>query len=86
MASYADRIASGQTIILTMRETRTPNRSLITVELSPDCKTIRQKFLAGNQAIRNKAMTEFLERWHRQVKHALAEQTSQKQTQTLAAA
>lgn len=68
VASYAGRIASGQTIILTMRETRTPNRSLITVELSPDCKTIRQKFLAGNQRIRNKAMTEFLERWHRQVK------------------
>lgn len=86
VASYADRIASGQTIILTMRETRTPNRSLITVELSPDCKTIRQKYLAGNQHIRNKAMTEFLERWHRQVKQALAEQTSQKQTQTLAAA
>lgn len=85
VACYAGRIASGQTIILTMRETRTPNRSLITVELSPDCKTIRQKFLAGNQRIHNKAMTEFLERWHRQVKQALAKQMSQKETQTLVA-
>lgn len=67
VASYANRIASGQSRIFTMRETAHPERSLVTIELSPDCKTIRQKYLAHNQVIRNRAMTEFIERWHRQL-------------------
>lgn len=67
VASYADRIAAGQSRIFTMRETAHPGKSLVTIELSPDCKTIRQKYLARNQQIRNKSMTEFIERWHRQL-------------------
>jgi len=51
-----------------MRETAHPEKSLVTIELSPDCKTIRQKYLAHNQQIRNKSMTEFIERWYRQLK------------------
>lgn len=70
VASYADRIAAGQSRIFTMRETAHPERSLVTIELSPDCKTIRQKYLAHNQQIRNKSMTEFIERWHRQLNAA----------------
>jgi hypothetical protein len=67
VASYAERIARGTSVICTMRETAHPEKSLVTIELSPDMKDIRQKFLAYNQPIRNKAMTEFIERWHRQV-------------------
>ena len=67
VACYADRISSGQSRIFTMRETAHPDRSLITIELSPDCKTIRQKYLARNQAIRNKSMNDFITRWHRQL-------------------
>lgn len=70
VASYAGRIASGQSRIFTMRETAHPEKSLVTIELSPDCKTIRQKFLAHNQVIRNKAMSDFIERWHRQLNAA----------------
>ena len=70
VASYAGRIASGQSRIFTMRETARPETSLVTIELSPDCKTIRQKFLAYNQPVRNKAMTEFIERWHRRLNAA----------------
>ncbi len=67
VASYAERIAKGTSVVCTMRETAHPEKSLVTIELSPDMKDIRQKFLAYNQPIRNKAMTEFIERWHRQV-------------------
>lgn len=67
VASYAERIAKGTSVICTMRETAHPEKSLVTIELSPDMKDIRQKFLAYNQPIRNKAMSEFIERWHRQV-------------------
>lgn len=67
VASYAERIAKGTSVICTMRETAHPEKSLVTIELSPDMKDIRQKFLAYNQPIRNRAMSEFIERWHRQV-------------------
>lgn len=70
VASYANRIAAGQSRIFTMRETAHPERSLVTIELSPDCKTIRQKNLAHNHQIRNKSMTDFIERWHRQLNAA----------------
>ena len=63
VASYANRIANRQSLIYVMREVANPNRSLITVELTPDGKNIRQKFLAYNRSIHNKAQSEFLERW-----------------------
>ena len=65
--SYAPRIADGSTIILTMRLTAEPEKSYVTVELSPDCRTVRQKYFAFNQPIRNKSVNEFIERWHRQI-------------------
>ena len=70
VASYAERIARGESRIFTLRETAHPERSLVTIELSPDCRTIRQKSLAHNQQIRNKAINDFIERWHRQLNAA----------------
>lgn len=65
LASYGKRIADGQSLIFVMRETSAPNRSLITVELSPDGKTVRQALCACNRQISNRAQSEFLERWNR---------------------
>lgn len=70
VASYADRIASGKSRIFTLRETAHPEKSLVTIELSPDCRTIRQKYLAHNQPIRNKAISDFIDRWHKQLNAA----------------
>lgn len=70
VASYAQWIIDGKTRIYFMRETGQPDRSLITVELSPDCRTIRQKCLARNKNIHNKGQSEFLERWLRQMNAA----------------
>lgn len=67
VASYADRIAKGTSVICTMRETASPERSLVTIELSPDLRTIRQKFLAYNQPIRSKAISDFIDRWMHQI-------------------
>ena len=86
VASYGPRIVAGQSIVLQMRETRSPRVGLITVELSPDLKTIRQKLLAYNQPIRNKAQTEFLERWHKHVKAAAAAALDQSRQEMEAAA
>lgn len=67
VAAYADAIANGTSIILVMRYTETPDRSLVTIELSPDLRTVRQKSLAYNRQIRNRSQSEFIERWLRQL-------------------
>lgn len=69
VAGYADSICKRTSLIYVMREVKNPEQSLITVELSSDQKTIRQKYLAYNRPIHNKAQTEFLERWLKAVKH-----------------
>ena len=63
VASYASNIANGTSYIYVMRETANPDKSLITIELSPNGKSIRQKYLAYNQPIHNKSQSEFIERW-----------------------
>ncbi len=68
VASYAGSIKTGRSMVYVMREIANPNKSLITVELSPKQKTIRQKFLAYNRPIHNKSQSEFLERWLKHVK------------------
>ncbi len=68
VASYAGSIKSGRSMIYVMREVANPDRSLITVELAPKQKIIRQKFLAYNRPIHNKSQSEFLERWLKHVK------------------
>lgn len=65
VAGYAKSIISGRSLIYVMREKKDPDKSLITIELSPDGKTIRQKLMAYNQPIRNKSQTEFINRWNK---------------------
>ena len=66
VASYGQNIAQGLSYIYVMREVAHPEKSLVTIELSPKEKNIRQKYLAYNQPIRNKSQSEFIERW---IKH-----------------
>ena len=63
VASYASNIANGTSYIYVMRHVANPDKSLITIELSPNGKSIRQKYLAYNQPIHNKSQSEFIERW-----------------------
>lgn len=63
LVSYGEDIAKGTSRVFVLREVSNPKRSLITVELSPDGKTIRQALTAYNKQIRNKSQREFLQRW-----------------------
>lgn len=65
VAGYANSIANRTSKIFVMRETANPDKSLITIELSPD-NTIRQKYMSHNRPIRSKAHSDFIDRW---VKH-----------------
>lgn len=71
VAGYASMIAKGLSLIYVMREKAHPEKSLITVELSSD-GVIRQKYLACNQKIRNKAQNDFLHRWSKVVAARMA--------------
>ena len=45
VAAYGSRIANGSSYIYVLREVAKPDKSLITIELSPDGRNIRQKYL-----------------------------------------
>ena len=61
-AVYPQRIASGSSDVFVMRETKTPDKSLATVELYPD-KKLGQHFLSCNRKMTNPAQLNFLKRW-----------------------
>ena len=67
VACYADQIAKGNRKVYLMRRLACPDKSLITVEISKDGKTIRQKYLARNMQIRNPSQQDFLQNWLRYV-------------------
>lgn len=62
VACYANSIANKSSKIFVMREKANPDKSLITIELSPDNK-LRQKYLSHNRPVHNKAQTDFINRW-----------------------
>lgn len=64
VASYANRIIKRESGIFVMREVAHPENSLITIEIDPDSYVIRQKFLACNRPIHNKAQSDFINRWY----------------------
>lgn len=68
VASYSHRIASGTSLIFVMRRKTVPNRSFVTIELSPDLSTVRQKFEAHNQPLRNREASEFIDEWQQHCK------------------
>ena len=59
----AKSIAAGKTWLYVMRETRNPDKSLVTVVLAPDGKTIYSQYMAYRRPVRSKAQKDFLKRW-----------------------
>ena len=66
VASYGNAIASGRTMVFTMRQRKFPNKSVATVELTKTGE-IRQARLAFNKPVTNKAQNDFLKRWRKHV-------------------
>ena len=63
VASYSHRIASGASIVFSMRSKHSPDKSLITIELDPCTLEVRQQYLACNRHITNPSQLEFIRRW-----------------------
>ena len=68
VASYSSRIANGTSLIFVMRRKTVPSRSFVTIELSPDLSTVRQKFEAHNCPLRNKEASDFIDEWQKHCK------------------
>jgi len=68
VASYSSRIANGTSLIFVMRRKTVPNRSFVTIELSPDLSTVRQKYEAHNTPLRNKEASDFIDEWQKHCK------------------
>lgn len=65
VASYARKVAKGQTIILFMREKETPDNSVVTVEVGGDVQTgyyLAQAFRAMNVTI-TEEQADYLRKW-----------------------
>ncbi len=65
VASYARLIAESRTMIFVVRMKANPDRSYITLELDPKTLGIRQKYVAYNQPVRNRAASEFISRFQK---------------------
>lgn len=78
VASYAQKIINGGSLIFFLRRLDSPNKSLITIELSPDGKIIRQKLLAHNRKIWNGEQSDCIKRWHNYVKPLVAKYQKEK--------
>lgn len=63
VGSYVNSIISGRSIILFLRETKSIDKSLVTIEISPKDFSIRQKYMACNKPITNKNILNFIEKW-----------------------
>lgn len=77
VASYSYAISKGKSMIYFLREKGRPDKSFVTVELEivGGVPYIRQKYMAFNRPVRNKAVTEFLARWLNVVKIRIAEES-----------
>ena len=67
LACYADRIIEGHSIVLQMREKHSPEKSLISIELDPSLRSLRQVYLSSNRPVRNKSQLDFIARWHKRL-------------------
>ncbi len=68
VAGYADKIIAKKSYIFVVRETLNPDKSVATVEITPK-GDVRQKLLAYNRPIHNKALTDFIDRLAKQFRN-----------------
>lgn len=63
LAAYMNDIADGNTKIFVMRRCCAPEKSLITIEMSPDMETVRQKWMAYNTPVISQSQLSFISEW-----------------------
>lgn len=63
VGSYIKHVAKGRDMIFFMRKKTEPDKSMITIELSPNGKEIWQKYETANRKIEDTDKLEFIEKW-----------------------
>lgn len=62
--AYDRRVADGTSLIYVIRAKKYPDISLISIELDPTGRFIRQKYLAYNKPVTDKQQLEFIDQWN----------------------
>ena len=70
VASYGDWISNGNSVIFVARSKNAPDESMITIEIDPSTRKIKQQLGKYNQKITNKSQLSFLKRWRENVLQA----------------
>ena len=63
LASYENEIIKGNSKIFVMRRCWTPDKSLITIEMSKDMRSLRQARMANNRDVTSQAQLAFIREW-----------------------
>lgn len=63
VGSYIKHVTKGRDMIFFMRKKTEPDKSMITIELSPNGKEIWQKYETANRKIEDTDKLEFIEKW-----------------------
>ena len=64
-AGYVNGVMSGSDYIYVLYETAHPEVNVANIQINKERTRISQKFLKYNEPIRNRSMTEFIERWQK---------------------
>ena len=64
-AGYVTRVMNGYDYIYVLYETAHPEVNVANIQINKERTHISQKFLKYNEPIRNRSMTEFIERWQK---------------------
>lgn len=67
VGAYVDRIIDKQTIIVFLRRKDNPEKSLVTIEISPETYSVRQQLMARNDHITSKKILDFIEKWQKKI-------------------
>ncbi len=67
VGSYIDRVVKGDTIITFLRKKSEPEKSFITIEISPITHQIRQKAMRMNCPVTSKKTLAFIEKWQKNI-------------------
>ncbi len=78
LACYATQIIKGNSKIFVMREKDNPDKSFISIELSPDGDYVRQKYLAFNRPVTNTKTLSVINKWHQSVKEKIIKEDKEK--------
>jgi hypothetical protein len=71
VGAYVNRVIDGQTVILFLRRKDNPEKSLVTIEISPETYSVRQHLMARNDHVTSVKILNFIEKWQEKIREGM---------------